>query len=399
MEFGIEYQRELVSKLCSHKFMEKIGFMLNPDMFDSSLRDIVDLTLVRYRKKKQVLSRAQLLQLGHRVNVKIAQVSSGDFSFDEEEVLSFIKFRILREGLAKAHAYREAGKYEQAVYAVLECQKKFPSADENGSIDLLEGNRTMPIRRGLILTQLPTLDHALGMGVGAGDLAIMMAPTSGGKTAFLCYLAAQAFMSGKCVYYVTLEVTAEEIEAKLRRCILQTLTPKKQAWETRIKTLKRKKGRFILQEFPPNSINVHELETKIPQGTEVVFIDYADYVQPSSGRIGIEYQDLGNVYTDLKRIALERRLPIWSASQVNRKAYDKLDLETQDTESSLRKMMLADQVVTLTQDIAEREVDPKTGTCMGSFFIAKNRHGDRYVKIPVTINWGLCSFTEGRFGG
>lgn len=395
MEFTSAYQAELIRKLTNPEFASRVGHLLRPELFDPKYVDVVR-DLLEVLKRKERVSSVQLGQLCKRHRVSLGRGPLGSVSLDEVEVTHFVKFRTLRRALAEAHIHQDSGNYEKAVATVVKAGESFPGKTSDCVVDLLDSSRPIPKRKNLIPTGLEKLDGNLGGGIAGGDLAIVMAPTSGGKTAWLCWLTAQCLLKGGKVVYITLEVPAYELEAKLRSCLCGKSNPGKTVWKRTASRLRKNGSGVRIFEYPPNSVTVSELDASITDRVNMIVIDYADYIKPPSGNPGLEYHDLGAIYNALKGVGMRRRIPIWLASQVNRTSYTEKLLRVESVESSLKKVMASDQVITINQNAAETIPD-KNGRSTATIFIAKNRHGMRYQEVPVTVDWKTCRFQYGKW--
>ena len=397
MIFPTEYQYELLRKMTNRTWMERTGCLLHSEMFDAELEPAVKQVLDAWKKNRVVPSRAQLTQVCSKHSVKVPQGGVGDnFDFDHQEVLSFARDRILREQFAKAHLFMDDGKHDRAIAAIMEARKKFPRSGEDDAPDILTTKMKIPMRQKLISTGIDTLDKYLGGGVAAKELATVLAPTSGGKSSLLAFMAASAVSKGKKVWYATLEVSEADIRGKVQKALLRTQHVKEADWVKMGKKLAKEGARLQIVERPPHSIGVDDLDGMIPDTTDIVFIDYADYLRPPSDNPALAYESLGYIYDSLKGLSMRRNISVWTASQVNRSAYEADEIYTQHVEASLKKMMVTDIGVSVNQNRAEQEVDKDRGNCLGRMFIAKNRAGPRYVTIDVTINWGMTTFVCGR---
>lgn len=393
--FDESYQKELLGKMTNRKFMDAVGGLLRADMFDPDLSPVASEILNRWRKGKKVLSKGQLRQMCNRYKIKgvgAAPSGGGDYDFDSKEILSFSKDRILRDLGIRLQVYREQGKHDRAFQDAHEARNEIPSLNSKAP-NILKEISSLPKRRNLCPLGLPKMDEWLQGGIAGGDLATIMSVTSGGKTSFLVYVAMTAARQGKKVGYVTLEVPQYEVEGKIRSHLCGKPRPSEKEWVTHARKLNRKGGVIRIWEFPPNSASVDEINRQIPPEMDILFFDYGDFLRSASGASSRSYQDLGDIYSDLKRIGMDRKIPIWTASQVHRAAYDKDVLEVQDVASSLEKMMTADQVITINQKGDEQKSD-REGNTLAHLYIAKNRHGSRFQKTTVTVNWALCQFSE-----
>lgn len=389
MNFDQDYQKALVGKLCSKSFMEPTGCLLRPDMFDPEFRGIIDQVSTRWRNKKQTLTSAQLRQLCHQEGVKGVTCTQGGSDFDHEVVMRFARNRIFADAMAKAAVLNEQGRTVAAVETVRSCASKFPAAQSIESVDILQSRRPIPKRVNLAPTGIELLDEKLGGGVGGGEIGVVMAPTSGGKTTFLCHLAAHAVTLGLKVYFLTLDLPAVSVEQKMRFRLTGKVNPSRKVWEALSKKLRRKKGRCQVVERPARSIGPSEMDQEIPSDTDLIIVDYADYLLSPRG-MGLEYVDLGETYNSLKAMGMMRKTPIWTASQVNRGAYKSFDIGTDDVEASLRKMMTCNIAVAL---IEEKE-ECVNGKAPITLRIAKNTFGERFVNLSMIVDWKTSTFRE-----
>ena len=408
MNFENGYQLELIQRMSIKSFMGRVGDRLHEEMFDPQLTPIVGEVLKRWRKGKVVLSAGQINQLFRKQGVKPDSTPSGDEKFDLDEIDRFARFRSMRQGLAEAHVELEKGRFDRAFQAVEKSYSTGQIAQEPPQ-DILKESLAVVYRKGLCPTGLPTLDseRAFKGGVGAGEVAVVLAATSGGKTSFLVHLAGMAALLGKKVFYATLEVPREDIYRKLQSRLTGKEKPSKAEWD---KARKKLKGSWWLEGYEPGAVSVDDLTRAIPNNADFIAIDYADYLKPSGGdgSLGGDYQSLGSVYTELKALALKRGCPLWTASQANREAYGGGESDPKGkkkspliflhhVEASLKKVMVSDQVISINQTDAEQVPNEKTGNCTALVFVAKNRHGPRFMQIPITVSWAKCGFVEGSF--
>ena len=123
----------------------------------------------------------------------------------------------------------------------------------------------------------------------------------------------------------------------------------------------------------------------------MVILDYADLLRDTGKQTREVRHALGNIYEDLRGLAGEFQIPIWTASQANRSALDEDVIEAQKVSESYQKVMTADFVMSLS-----RKVEDKIGNT-GRFHVIKNRFGIDGVTYPSTINTniGLVKIHEG----
>jgi hypothetical protein len=98
-----------------------------------------------------------------------------------------------------------------------------------------------------------------------------------------------------------------------------------------------------------------------------VIIDYADLMTSKSSK---EKRDkLDDIFTGLRGLATEMKLPIWTASQVNRSGAREEIIQGDRIAESYSKMMITDFAMSLSRNAEDKE----NGT--GRWHIMKNRYG------------------------
>jgi hypothetical protein len=112
---------------------------------------------------------------------------------------------------------------------------------------------------------------------------------------------------------------------------------------------------------------------------DMVVVDYADILRDTGNAKEVRHA-LGNIYEDLRGLAGEFQIPVWTASQANRSALDEDVIEATKVAESYQKIMTADFVVSLS-----RKVEDKIGNT-GRFHIIKNRLGPDGLTFPAKVN-------------
>jgi len=199
-------------------------------------------------------------------------------------------------------------------------------------------------------------------GVPNKTLNIILAGTGVGKSLMMCHFAAAALSASKNVLYITMEMAeeriAERIDANLFDISLDQLgNVSKEIFDSKISKIQTKtNGKLVIKEYPTGSAHVghfrallNELKMKKDFKPDLIFIDYLNIC--SSSRI----RGLGgsiNTYSFVKAIAEEIRglavefdVPIWSATQLNREGYKSSDVDLTDTSESFGLPATADFMI------------------------------------------------------
>ena len=156
------------------------------------------------------------------------------------------------------------------------------------------------------------------------------------------------------------------------------------------------KGDLVIKYYPTKTASVNTLSAHLKRittlGTQVdmVVVDYADILKDMGGSKEVRHA-LGNIYEDLRGLAGEFQIPIWTASQANRSALDEDVIEATKVSESYQKIMTADFVMSLS-----RKVEDKIGNT-GRFHVIKNRFGPDGITFPAKVdtNTGKMEIYEG----
>ena len=92
---------------------------------------------------------------------------------------------------------------------------------------------------------------------------------------------------------------------------------------------------------------------------------------------------LGNIYEDLRGLAGEMQIPIWTASQANRSALDEDVIDASKVAESYAKVMTADFVISVSRKIEDKIANT------GRFHVIKNRFGPDGLTYPAKINTNI----------
>ena len=195
-------------------------------------------------------------------------------------------------------------------------------------------------------------------GIPNKTLNICLAGTGVGKSLFMCHVAASILAQGKNVLYITLEMAeeriAERIDANLMNITMDDLKDlSKSMFDTRIDKIKSKtQGKLIIKEYPTASAHVghfkallNELKLKREFIPDIIFIDYLNICASSRFKPGNgvnSYTYVKAIAEELRGLAVEHDLPVFSATQTTRSGFSNSDVELTDTSESFGLPATAD---------------------------------------------------------
>ena len=194
-------------------------------------------------------------------------------------------------------------------------------------------------------------------GVPSKTLNIALAGTGVGKSLFMCHVASSFLTQGKNVLYITLEMAeeriAERIDANLFDIPMEDIRDMpKQLYDNKVDKLNAKtKGQLIIKEYPTASAHsghfralINELTLKKSFKPDVVFIDYLNICASARFKGGniSSYFYIKAIAEELRGLAVEFDLPIFSATQTTRTGFVSTDIGLEDTSESFGLPATAD---------------------------------------------------------
>jgi len=222
-------------------------------------------------------------------------------------------------------------------------------------------------------------------GVPSKTLNIALAGTGVGKSLFMCHAASNWLLQGKNVLYITLEMAeeriAERVDANLMDVTIDDLhVMPKSMYDSKMSKLQKKTvGKLIIKEYPTASAHsghfralLNELSLKKTFKPDVVFIDYLNICASSRFKGGniSSYFYIKAIAEELRGLAVEFDMPIFSATQTTRSGFTATDIGLEDTAESFGLPATADFMFAL---ISNDELEQ-----LGQLKVKqlKNRFGD-----------------------
>jgi|TARA_R110000764_G_scaffold100298_2_gene185266 archaellum biogenesis ATPase FlaH len=211
---------------------------------------------------------------------------------------------------------------------------------------------------------LEMLNTITAGGVPRKSLNIVLAGTGVGKSLAMCHFAADALSQGRNVLYITMEMAeekiAERIDANLFDVDIATLKDlNKSAFVNKVKHINDKtQGKLIIKEYPTASAHVghfrallNELKMKKKFTPDVIYIDYLNICASSrmkglGGSINT-YSYIKAIAEEIRGLAVEFNVPIWSATQSTRTGFGNTDVEITDTSESFGLPATCDLMIAL----------------------------------------------------
>jgi len=409
-KYGNTFQTKCISILLSDRtFLERIVEILSPDYFETdSARWIVKLIMDYFPKYQEIPTKEvfaveilkisdNVLQMAIKEQAMSAykQISALDIAYVKEQFLEFCKNQKLKNAIHEAAQFLKQGDYDSILHVINEASKA--GIERNLGHDYFNDieKRMSESAREVIKTNWDLIDTHLDGGLGKGELGFIVAPAGSGKSWTLQRIGVEAMRQGKNVMHFTMELNENYVGMRYDACMtgisFQEIRKNKELVKVEVEKFKTAgSGKLFVKYFPlktasASTCKMHIDRLQLISGLKIdlVIIDYADILKPFiTDKDSNSYNEAGNVYEELRTIAGELQVPVWTASQSNRGAHEKDVTEAGDVADSYRKIMTGDFIMSLSRQL----VDKISGT--GRIHIMKSRFGGDGVTYP-------CSFDAG----
>jgi replicative DNA helicase len=250
---------------------------------------------------------------------------------------------------------------------------------------------------------LPSLNKSLEGGLGQKELAMVIAPPGVGKSLWLVNQAVESMIEGRKVLYVSLEMSEDKIAQRFDS--VMTLVPQAHLKDpsAQLKVGERLSifrtnfpdSQLMIKEFPTGTINVNGLRALLVQlrnyeefVPDVIVVDYLELMRPiREGQH--EYQAQQRIAEELRGLAMELKVLMWTATQTNRQGRAVKIITDAELGDSYGKIRTCDFAVSLNQN--EEEFD--SGTMRA--YVVKSRNGRPRFSVPMKIDYNILRMSEG----
>jgi hypothetical protein len=317
----------------------------------------------------------------------VRYLEAPDLDFIKDQSLDFFKNQTLKNAIIESVEILEhKGDFETIKNIIDNAMRA--GAERNVGHEYAEDIeiRYSEMARSTVETPWDILNELTQGGLAGGELGVIVAPAGIGKTWILCALGGGAMKKGTKVVHYTLELN--EAYVGLRYDSVFTGIPNqnlKYHQDDVKKAVDNVEGELIVKYFPTKTASVNTISAHLQKlrmmgkDFDMIVVDYADILRDTRNGKEVRHA-LGNIYEDLRGLAGEFDIPIWTASQANRSALDEDVIEAQKVSESYQKIMTADFVVSLS-----RKVEDKIGNT-GRFHVIKNRFGPDGITYPAKVN-------------
>lgn len=398
-DFGPTFQSKVLASLVKdNQFLGQSFDVLNPNFFESDssrwiCNKIIDY-YVQYRKNPTLeYFRAEIGELEKNETLKKEVLSQlkeagshskdSDLNYVQDKFLEFAKNQALKNAILRSADMLERGQYGQIKVLIDQAMKAGTQKDIGLIWEEDFDARHLEDPRSTISTGWDVIDRQLDGGLAPGELGIVMAPSGAGKSWVLTHLGKIGLKLGLNVLHYTLELNQNYQGIRYDASFSQ-IEPSQIGSKLDIvrDVVSGVKGRLIIKYFPSRTVNVHSFYAHIDYlqlqkdfKPDLVIVDYAD-IMLSATKSNARHEELGYIYEELRSMAGELQVPIWTASQTQRSSINEDVIEADKVGESYNKVKTADVLISLS-----RKVEDKVNNT-ARFHIAKNRFGSDGLTFP-----------------
>jgi len=402
-QFGHNFQiKSIVCLITKKDFIEQIFDILDEKYYDNdSLKWIVSqckeyfqeyhtkITFDAYKANINYI-KDDILKVSVLESLKevYKHLDADDLDFVQDKTLDFFRNQKLKNAIIESVDILERDGDIEGIKKIID-EAMSAGAERNFGHEYFEmiEDRYSEMARETISTPWDIINDLTQGGLAKGELGVIVAPAGAGKTWILSKIGSEALKNQKRIVHFTLELNEAYVGLRYDSIFTgianQNLKYHKEEVEEKLQ--KFKDGKLLIKYFPTKSASVHTLSahlkrlTAIGEEIDLVIIDYADIMQDASRAREVRHQ-LGNIYDDLRGLAGEFEVPVWTASQTNRSALDDDVIEAQKISESYQKVMTADFVLSLSRKIEDKAQNT------GRFHVIKNRFGPDGLTYPAKVN-------------
>jgi replicative DNA helicase len=401
VKYGTSFQSKIItSLLLNNKFIKTVYDILEVSYFDADSNKFLIKEIKKYFDKYKIpptmeAMKVMIDELDNDV-LKTSVVDSlrnawnhresPDLEFVQEKTLEFCRNQVIKKAIMDSVELLDTQQYEK-IKGVIDTAMRAGVERDIGHeyISGLE-ERLSQQSRNCIPTKWDSVNELMDGGLAGGELGVIVAPAGIGKSWTLQAIGADAVRQGKTVIHYTLELNAQYVGLRYDTIFTGQPTANLQYHKDEVsKKIQNLKGELIIKYYPTRTASINTITAHLQQcelqgiKADMVIVDYAD-IMKSTQHFSEKRHAIGLIYEELRGVAGEFDIPIWTASQANRSSLEEDVIDASKVSEDYSKVMTADFVMSMS-----RKVEDKIANT-GRFHVIKNRFGPDGLTFPATIN-------------
>ncbi len=413
-QYGNSFQLKIIANLLkpvnktgeNNEFLAQIFDILTPDFFESDANQWIISKIIDYYKKylkpptidffkAELASIDEITQEAVKENVKEAYkyiLNATDLDYVKDEFLEFCQNQNMKQAILESVDLLKSKDYQSIKNLVDNALKFGNSKRDLGHVyeEMIEDRIVKNPRTKVIGTEWAIINEIMDGGAGAGDLIILIGAAGSGKSWALSSVGLHALTLGKNVLHFSLELnenyTGMRYDSRLIGIPSQNL--KYHMDDLKVKILSDIKGKLRIKYYPTKSVGVSAIKTHVNRlmsfgfEPDLIIVDYADILRSDSVQAtkGGSYFEAGGIYEDLRGMAGEFQVPVWTASQAQRGAANEEIITGDQVAESYKKIMTGDVVISIARKIEDKLANT------ARWHVIKNRYGIDGITFPSKVD-------------
>jgi len=397
--YGYSFQIKVIASLFTDKlFINQIAEILSPKYFESDANNWIVETVLEYHREFKTSPTLEVIKvkqqgLDHDVlkeqivaHMKDAwrYIEADDLPFIKQQAIDFCKNQEIKKAILSSVDLLKHGQYDEIKTKIDDALKSGGDKDIGHDYMVSIEERYTDAVRDTKETPWEVLNDLTDGGLGKGELGVFVAPAGIGKSWGLINIGAHAIKKGMTVLHYTLELNQAYVGLRYDSVVTGIANQNLKHYQSQVKeALEKMDGELIIKHYPTKSVGVLGLRSHVEKcimqdkRPDVIIVDYADLLK---GHGQEKRHELEGIYEDLRGMAGEYDIPVWTASQANRSALEEDVIDASKVSESYGKVMVADFIISLSRKVQ----DKLAGT--GRWHVIKNRFGPDGITLPSKMN-------------
>jgi len=315
----------------------------------------------------------------------------GDLPYVKDRALEFCRKQGLQMALEKSVELIVSEDYDKVATVIKEALAAGMTTTTGLNLGTDIDTRYSETARNPVRTGIAELDtrQILNGGLGSGEIGTVIAMSGVGKSHILIGFGAEAIKRGKNVVHYTFELRERVMGVRYDSylCDINSLECSEhiQKIKDHYKENEDKYGKLIIKEFPTRTATVQTLRNHMDRlaltgfRPDLVIVDYSGIMR-STERYDLPRMELQRIFEELRGLAQELNVPIWTATQSNKEGGKADFIDMTNMAESYGQSHACDVIFGF-----HRKPELKA-TGYGTFFISKNRAGKDGIQYYVHLD-------------
>jgi archaellum biogenesis ATPase FlaH len=403
--FGSEFQQKcIVALLTDRTFLEQVYDIVNEQYFENpSNQWIVKKLKWYFHEYRQIPSKEVLgkewTKIPDESDIKLptkqqimnvlmmVKTPPSDLAYIKDEFLAFCKNQELKNAILKSAELLAGSRYEDIKTLIDKAmragQERNIGHDWNVDIE----SRVSKHSRNTIATPWAALNELLDGGLGKGEVGCVIAPQGIGKSWLLDAIGMHAVQQGKRVVHYTLELSQEYTGLRYDTILtgIQSREIKDNVGVVR-SAIDELTGQLIIKYFPTKSVTTNALMAhahrmiQLDQRPDMIIVDYLGLLR-GVDKGNAKHEELGNIIEELRGMAGELEVPLWTAHQTQRSSQQDEIIEGDKVAGAYSILAACDVWMSLSRLLADKMENT------GRVFLGKNRFGKDGIVLPAFLDF------------